>query len=36
METKVTFFLGANAPTGFYSLYDELLPLDYAQRIFLL
>lgn len=36
METKVTFFLGANAPTGFYSLYDELLPLDFAQRIFLL
>lgn len=36
METKVTFFLGANAPTGFYSLYDELLPLDLAQRVFLL
>lgn len=36
METKVTFFLGANAPTGFYSLYDELLPLDDAQRVFLL
>lgn len=36
MEPKVTFFLGANAPSGFYSLYDELLPPERAQRIFLL
>lgn len=36
MEPKVTFFLGANAPSGFYSLYDELLPPEKAQRIFLL
>ena len=36
MEPKVTFFLGANAPSGFYSLYDELLPHEEAQRVFLL
>lgn len=36
MEAQVTFFLGANTPSGFYSLYDELLPPDEAQRIFLL
>lgn len=36
MEPRVTFFLGANAPSGFYSLYDELLPPEQAQRIFLL
>ena len=36
MESNVTFFLGANAPSGFYSLYDELLPPERARRIFLL
>lgn len=36
MEPKVTFFLGANAPSGFYSLYDELLSPQDAQRVFLL
>ena len=36
MEPKVTFFLGANAPSGFYSLYDELLPPREARRVFLL
>lgn len=36
MESQVTFFLGANTPSGFYSLYDELLPPAEAQRLFLL
>ena len=36
MDTKVTFFLGANAPGGFYSLYDELIPPAAARRVFLL
>lgn len=36
MEPKVTFFLGANTPSGFYSLYDQMLDPDTAQRIFLL
>jgi hypothetical protein len=36
MGSKVTFFLGANAPSGFYSLYDQLLPQGEARRVFLL
>ncbi len=36
MEKKVTFFLGANSPAGFYSLYDQMLPPDRARRVFLL
>ncbi len=36
MEPKVTFFLGANTPSGFYSLYDQLLDPDAARRVFLL
>lgn len=36
MDKKVTFFLGANSPSGFYSLYDQMLPTPQAQRIFLL
>lgn len=36
MKSQVTFFLGANTPSGFYSLYDELLPPAEAQRLFLL
>lgn len=36
MEPKVTFFLGANTPSGFYSLYDQMLPAQDARRIFLL
>ena len=36
MEPKVTFFLGANSPTGFYSLYDQMLDPDEARQIFLL
>lgn len=36
MDAKVTFFLGANSPAGFYSLYDQMLPAREARRIFLL
>ena len=36
MQPNVTFFLGANAPTGFYSLYDQLPNAHDAQRLFLL
>lgn len=36
MDAKPTFFLGANAPTGFYSLYDQMLDPHKARRIFLL
>lgn len=36
MDSQITYFLGANAPSGFYSLYDELLPTEQARRIFLL
>lgn len=32
----VEYFLGANAPSGFYSLYSQLLPLPHAQSIYLL
>ena len=36
MESKVSFFLGANTPAGFYSLYDQLLEPDAARRVYLL
>lgn len=36
MEQKVTFFLGANTPSGFYSLYDQMLDPAEARRVFLL
>ena len=36
MDKKVTFFLGANTPSGFYSLYDQMLPTAGARRIYLL
>lgn len=36
MEPKVTFFLGANTPSGFYSLYDQMLDPHEARRVFLL
>lgn len=35
-EPNVRFFLGANAPTGFYSLYDQLLDRDEARRVYIL
>ena len=35
-EPKIQFFLGANAPTGFYSLYDQLLDPAEAEDILIL
>ena len=35
-EGKVSFFLGANAPGGFYSLYDQLIDLEQARRVYIL
>lgn len=32
-EAKVCFYLGANSPTGFYSLYDQLLEPEQAETI---
>lgn len=34
--SPVEYFLGANAPSGFYSLYSELLPTPQARCIYLL
>ena len=33
---KVCFFLGSNSPTGFYSLYDQLIDLEQANAIYIL
>lgn len=33
---NIQYFLGANAPTGFYSLYDHLIPLEEARAIYIL
>lgn len=35
-EPQVRFFLGANAPSGFYSLYDQLIDPAEAAHIFIL
>ena len=35
-QGQVQFFLGANAPTGFYSLYDQLLDPDQARAIYII
>ena len=35
-EPKVCFYLGANSPGGFYSLYDELLRPEEARSIYIL
>ena len=32
----IQYFLGANSPTGFYSLYDHLLPPEEARAIYIL
>ena len=32
----VSYFLGANTPTGFYSLYDDLLPPEKAKTLYIL
>ena len=31
----IQYFLGANSPTGFYSLYDQLLPPEEARAIYI-
>ncbi len=33
---KVTYFLGANSPDGFYSLYSELIPVEQASHIYII
>lgn len=33
---QIQYFLGANSPSGFYSLYDKLLPLEQAAGIYIL
>ena len=35
-EPKVCFYLGANSPTGFYSLYDQLIEPEQAQAVYIL
>lgn len=35
-EPQVRFYLGANSPTGFYSLYDQLIDPASAEDIFIL
>ena len=35
-QPKIHFFLGANAPSGFYSLYDQLIDPEQAQEILIL
>jgi hypothetical protein len=35
-EPQVCFYLGANSPTGFYSLYDQLIDPARAEDIFIL
>ena len=32
----IRYFLGANTPSGFYSLYDQLLPVEQARQICIL
>ena len=32
----IQYFLGANSPAGFYSLYDHLLPPEQARAIYIL
>ena len=34
--SSIQYFLGANAPTGFYSLYSQLISPEQAQRIYLI
>ena len=35
-QAQVQFFLGANSPTGFYSLYDQLIDPDRARTVYIL
>ena len=36
VSSDIQYFLGANAPGGFFSLYDQLLPPEQAQVIYIL
>ena len=33
---QIQYFLGANSPQGFYSLYDQLLPTETANAIYII
>lgn len=33
---NIQYFLGANSPRGFYSLYDQLIPVETASAIYIL
>ena len=33
---NIQYFLGANSPRGFYSLYDQLIPLEQARAVYIL
>ena len=33
---RIQYFLGANSPSGFYSLYDQLLAPELARHIYIL
>ena len=35
-DEKIRFFLGANSPQGFYSLYDQLINPAQARAIYIL
>lgn len=35
-SSQIHYFLGANSPTGFYSLYDHLLPCEGARCIYII
>ncbi len=35
-DLEVQYFLGANSPSGFYSLYDQLLPRAQARALYIL
>ena len=35
-EHRVQYFLGANAPDGFYSLYPQLIDLERARAVYIL
>ncbi len=36
LNTDIQYFLGANSPSGFYSLYHDMLPLEEARAIYIL
>lgn len=35
-QPRIHYFLGANSPTGFYSLYDQLIDPEEAEELFIL